>query len=73
MLSLFFVHIGLCLAKKVYAITDVLSKSLQSSDMTASKARQLAEEVCEVLSKLRTESEFDKFLLHVNQLADKLG
>lgn len=64
---------GLCLAHKVFAITDTLSRAIQSPEVTASKARELAVDVCSILQNLRKDEGFDRFLSEVNQLANNLG
>lgn len=64
---------GLCLGIKIYSLTDQLSTSLQSPDVSASKARELAADVCTVLQNLRSDKEFDNFLAEVNCHAESKG
>ena len=61
------------LARKIFSITDALSTSLQATQMTASKARAEATEICDILTEMRTEADFNSFIENVDKLSDKPG
>ena len=61
------------LGELVFRHTDQLATSLQSSSLTASGGRQMAENVMTVLAGLRTDDHFDMFYSRVKQQQDKLG
>ena len=52
---------GVMLGEKCYAITDMLSRSLQAKDVTASDAKLASEAICENIVCLRSDEEFDSF------------
>lgn len=52
---------GLILAEKILKHTDNLSKTLQTSSMSAVEARSIAKSCVKVFEKIRTDSCFDQF------------
>ncbi|XP_067939378.1 uncharacterized protein [Watersipora subatra] len=63
----------LTLSETVYRITDNLSSSLQSSKLTATEARSLANEIVSVLINMRTEENSSNFQEQVDVKAEELG
>jgi len=52
---------GLILAERILKHTDNLSKTLQTSSMSAVEARSIAKSCVNVFEKIRTDSCFDQF------------
>ena len=52
---------GVMLGEKFYAITDMLSRSLQAKNVTASDAKLASEAICKNIVRLRSDEEFDSF------------
>ena len=52
---------GVMLGEKLYAITDMLSRSLQAKDVTASDAKLSSEAIYKNIVRLRSDEEFDSF------------
>ena len=64
---------GLTLAEKVYRITDRLSKTLQTVDLTAADAQVLAKETVDDIRALRTDEEAGAMKSIVDRNAERLG
>ncbi|XP_067949749.1 uncharacterized protein [Watersipora subatra] len=64
---------GLVLADKVYGITEILSKTLQTESPTASEARQHALSVMTMLTSMRDEDEFLRQLSDFEEKREMFG
>lgn len=68
-----FTYVGVKLGYKVFQLTDLLSKSLQSSTLNGADAKKLAVNVMDQLKNDRDEGRFTQFYAEVTSECDKLG
>ena len=61
MMTTFSFYFGCTLGAFILKHTDNLSHALQGSSMSAGQGQQVAEEVCKILSRDRSEAAFDLF------------
>ena len=65
--------VGLKLSYMLFQHTDNLSRSLQSSDLSAANGTELAQTVVELIQSFRTEENFATFYKDVETAAKQLG
>ena len=70
--SFYFIFFGIRLSCKVYAMTDNLSKLLQSTMMPAIKGKKLADLVVDKLRSMRNDEDFDSFFEVVKKAPDPI-
>ena len=70
--GIFLYFVGISLSYKLYAMTDNLSKSLQSTKMPAIKGKKCADLVIDTLSSMRNDEDFDLSVEVVKKAADPI-
>ena len=70
--SFYFIFFGIRLSCKVYAMTDNLSKLLQSTMMPAIKGKKVADLVVDKLRSMRNDEDFDSFFEVVKKAPDPI-
>ena len=64
-MSTFSFFFGICLGKRIFMITDNLSKTLQNKEMSAINSKKYAELTVKTLKNMRFEDEFKEFYKEV--------